>query len=228
MPYRKKYARKKRGYRKKRSYALTKISGAGLSAASPLGKSFKAKTRYVETRIEINGGIGGTPATHVFSMNGLYDPDITGSGHQPIGFDEMMLMYDHYCVIGARARVTFSNNDTTNSQIVILQLKDEATLSSNTSEMIENGMSRWTELGPRGSSKDTRTLSINCSPSRFFGRKVLQGDKYQGDNGSNPSDQVYLHITVEPSVSADLGAVRGTVELEYIVVYTEPKQLAQS
>jgi len=38
----------------------------------------------------------GAVSTYVFAANGLYDPNITGTGHQPMGFDQLLQFYNHY------------------------------------------------------------------------------------------------------------------------------------
>lgn len=226
MPY-----RRKRIYKKKRKATrrtgFLKTRGPGLTGSTPLGKTITCKTRYVDPNIVIDAA-SLTAGIHVFSMNGLYDPDITGTGHQALGFDQMMLMYDHYTVIGSRLRVTLTNTDTSNAQTVAVSLKDTATTST-VGNTLENGLSRWTVLSPANAGGSTRTLSINCSPTKFFNRKVLQGDKYYGTISSNPTDGVYAHIQVVAVDSiVNPAAVQATVVIEYIVVYTEPKLLLPS
>lgn len=44
-------------------------------------------------------------ATYNFILNGLFDPNSTGIGHQPRGFDQWMQIYNKYTVIGARVKV---------------------------------------------------------------------------------------------------------------------------
>lgn len=225
MPYRNRN-RKPRKPKRKRYYNNRSMLGQAL--ASPIGRSFKTMVRYVDKNIQLNPGLAGVPANYVFSLNGLYDPDITSTGHQPLGFDQFMDMYDHYTVIGARARVTFSNTDASYHQLVALQLKDTNTVSTTTNEILENGNNKWATLGTHTSGQSVKELVVNCSISKFFGRKVMAGDKYSGTISSNPNDQVFLHLHAGPLEATDADIVDATVDIEYIVVFTEPKQLAQS
>jgi len=219
--------KKKRQYRKKRS-TFTKKKGSGLTKSYPLSKKFTFKTRYVDLTKSLNPGALGIPVSHVFNITNLYDPDSTGIGHQPIGFDQIMPMYDHYTVIGARARVTFSNTDPLNAQTVLLQLKDSIALSTNMSETIENGMTRYTTLSPLGSAKDTQTLTMNFSSKKFFSRNPLASDKNQGTISSGPNEGAFLHVTVAPLESVNSLQVNFTILIEFIAILTEPRQLAQS
>ena len=67
------------------------------------------KHRYADQCSIVYTGSSGM-ITHSFSANGLYDPNLAVGGHQPMGFDEQMAIYDHYCVLGAKITV---NNITT-------------------------------------------------------------------------------------------------------------------
>ncbi len=219
-----------KGYRKRKGKARKPKSKSMFAKSSPLplGKSFRFKTRYCDKNIQVNPGAGGVPSTHVFSLNGLYDPDITGIGHQPLGFDQLMVMYDHYTVVSARARVTFQNTDTTYQQLCIMQIKDTATTSTDSNEILENGNVKYCTLGIHGSGQAIAERTISVSPSKFFGRKVMEGDKYQGTVSTNPSDQLYLHLQIGPTEGVDADIVDCTVEIEYVAILTEPKQFSQS
>lgn len=219
--------RKKRRRRRRYDKSMTRYTGPGLTRNYPLGKKFFTKTRYCAVEVEINAGLG-TPASHVFNLMGLYDPDITGIGHQPIAFDQMMLLYNHYYVIGSRARVTATAWDTVQSTDLILHVKDQAATSSDIEQIIENGQCRWGRLGRSGSGQESKTLTLNFSPKTYFGRKIFGETAFRGDSGSNPSESAYLHITCMGTGGTDTNVIRCTVQLEFLVIYTEPKELAKS
>lgn len=232
MPfYRKKYRKKSRKYKKKKrkSNSWLKTTGSGLVRSSPFGKRFTFKSKYVALGLILDPGLGGVPATYVFSANGLYDPDVTGTGHQPIGFDQLMPMYDHYTVIGSRIKVRASNDTSGKSQYFILSLSDTHIHNSDTVKLLENGQNRYTIMGPADSGTENKTLTLNCNPSKFLGHQVMQTKACQGNINSNPSEQVYYHVTVGPvDNTSDSAQVTIMVEIEYIAILTEPKQLASS
>lgn len=55
--------------------------------------------------------VAGVPQFYTFAGNSLYDPDITGTGHQPMGFDQWQGFYNKYTVYGSKIRATFCNVD---------------------------------------------------------------------------------------------------------------------
>lgn len=231
MPYKKKKTKKVvRRRRRAANNGFLRTKGPGLLTSTPMGKTHRYVTRYADISGTLNPGAAGAPITHVYSMNGLYDPDITGTGHQPLGFDQLVGgMFDHYTVIGSRARVTFQNPNTAYSCTVMLQLKDSSTPTASLGDTIlENGLTRWSVLSPRDAGGSVKTLSINCSPSKYFGTKVMAHDKYQGTSAANPDDQVYLHIHAIPNDSVDLSPLTFQIVIDYIAILTEPKQLNSS
>ncbi len=217
---------KRRNYR--RSAGFNRRTGSGLLESSPLPKKFKVKMKYVDETMTLDPGSGGVPVTKVYSLNGLFDPDITGSGHQPLGYDQFMQMYDHYTVIGARARITATNKDTGTPIQVIASIRDKTTTTTNIGQIIENGLNRWTTLGVLTSGNSTKTLTINFSTKNFFSKSPLQEADLQGTLNNNPVEQAYLHIIVHPLDAVDTSPVLFTIEIEYIAIMTEPKLLAQS
>jgi len=53
-----------------------------------------------------------TPAHHQFRLNSTWDPDVTTTGVQPYGRDQISAMYLRYIVNGATVKVWFSNAGT--------------------------------------------------------------------------------------------------------------------
>ena len=49
---------------------------------------------------------GSCSGPHVFRLNSLFDPDFTGTGHQPQGYDNMALQYNRYIVYGCPSRLS--------------------------------------------------------------------------------------------------------------------------
>ena len=219
--YKKRPFKRRRRTRKRRSYMMSK------SSSLPLGKTFKYRARYHEQAVTFTA-TSASPAVGVYTMNGLYDPNITGTGHQPIGYDQIMPMYEHYHVIGSKITVKCTNLDASTGGILTLNLKDSSTTSANLDEIIENGNCKSVLIGTSGSSDGTKVLTLNCNPPKFFGRKVMQGTKYNGGISNNPADQVYCHINFQGAQNISTVSAVMQITIVYIAILTEPKQLSGS
>lgn len=71
----------------------------------------------LETTLKYNTSISISTTTgignyHYFSMNSIFDPDVTGTGHQPYGHDTLAALYKKYKVLRFRYHVEFTpSND---------------------------------------------------------------------------------------------------------------------
>lgn len=192
------------------------------------------KLNYVET-ISLDPGAG-LAADYVFSANGMYDPNISGIGHQPLGFDQWMTFYDHYTVVGSKISVTLhSSGDTniaSNSGYIGLLLMDSSTSQTGTSHdyLIEQGKTSYKPYGESSSSGGIVKLFRKMGTKKFFGRKnVMDNSDLRGSASANPAEQNYWHLWVSPiNLSYDPVAVYITVKITYTAILTEPKVLAQS
>lgn len=198
-------------------------------------KSKMVKLRY-SAEVILNPPAVGVPAVHYFTANSMYDPDLTGIGHQPRGFDEWMNVYDHYTVLGCRATARWIPSSSTEKVPSAwgIALTDDASFPhASLGDIIESveggrnyrlaGQSATTTGGIRPS------VSRRFSAKKFFGVKALIGkDEYKGTVSTNPTEMAHLALwACGPSVS-DPDAIVFQMTIDYIAVLTERKGLARS
>lgn len=233
MAYKKKYLRnrKKKYYNRNRRNTATNTG-----PMTPIGRSFKSTMKYNETQT-LSSGLGAL-AVSTYSANGLFDPSISIGGHQPMGFDQIMPLYDHYCVIGSTLRVDFINttpvnlSDTQQPIIVGVQISDRPDTSISTLDrMLEQPAVKYTTLLPSISNGARKTLYIKCNPNKYLGKsKPLSDDTTNGSAAANPVEQVYYKIFAQPlSQGVEEFSVQCNVSLMYTSIFHEPKSnLTQS
>lgn len=172
----------------------------------------------------------GVAAAWAFSANGCYDPDISGTGHQPMGFDQMTTFYNHYEVIGSKIRITPHLAGEGAGFNYGIKLDDNGVLSTgDLNGVLELPMNNWKSwAGPYTSRGDGFEVTNSFSRSKFFGEKAGDRETW-GDAGSNPTDQAYYLVWLSPLTSLqNIGSVPVTVTIEYIVKWHEPKDLSMS
>ncbi len=177
----------------------------------------------------------GLVTSKFFTANGLYDPDISGTGHQPIGFDQMMLMYNQFTVLRSSITCRFTNDGT--PAIVGLYLSPDTTAITDPIRLMENGLITTALVdaasASSGSGQRQVELKLNCDVARYFGRPrgrgILNDVDLQGTAASNPTEQVYFGVCVWAGrQSTDTPTVYFDVLLKYDTVYFEPRKLTVS
>lgn len=188
----------------------------------PEARKHRTTLRYFGNFISVNPAAGGIAATHVFSANGLYDPDITGTGHQPIGFDQLMVLYDHYTVVASKIKVYAQNKDTTNPQFATVTVRDTPTPSTDTREIVENGYVSMVSLAVFGTGGDKSSMGTSVDVAKFLGRSnVLADSQLKGTSAANPTEQLYFHVSGFPMEQLDAGLLSFNVIIDYDVVFHE-------
>jgi len=173
-------------------------------------------------------GTSGVVATQVFAANGLYDPDITGSGHQPMGFDQLMLSYNHYTVTEARLICTFHNLVTTSSPIVSVKVDGSATPITVVDQILEWGLNTHSTLEAKGTFGSTKVLEGKVKIARFEGvDDVLDVIDLRGSVAANPAELTYFHVQTWDNSSTTTSILVEFV-LEFSAVFTEPRVLSES
>lgn len=167
---------------------------------------------------------------YVFTANGLFDPNITGVGHQPMGFDQMMLFYEHYTVTKAKITANFYNADPDDSVIVGILIAPDSTIETNFSRLCENGMYQKRWLSPNNGGDGNKTsITIMADISKINGKKdVKSEDDFRGDATVNPAEQTYFHLFGYNQVTLAVVNVSFEVLIEYSAVFTEPRKMIQS
>lgn len=188
----------------------------------------RIKLKYSDT-FTLAPGIGSN-AVQVFSCNGIFDPDITGVGHQPRGFDEWMAMYDHYVVTGAHIRVRVTTAAGSGDQVFGIALKDSASVHfTPLTDYTETSYTKNLFLqGATNSS--SKTLSYSANVGRFLGRKSPMSDpELKGTVLANPVEQMYFHVYANaPFVAGVPSPICCTADITYTVSLIEPKVPGQS
>lgn len=187
-------------------------------------KQLKMVHRYCDTvPLQAVGAL----ATYKFSCNGMYDPDITSTGHQPYYFDQLTAVYNHYTVIGSKIKVTVVPAGTFGSPCdVVLSKNDDSTAHTAMSTARERSEAVSTIINPNN--PQVVVLKSKWSAKGTFGGSVLGNDALQGTSSANPTEQTQYHLQIYPSDATTTLLVYCQVEIEYIAVWDELKDTSSS
>lgn len=230
MPYARKRTRRRKPRRRRRAkYKKSKTSNQITLIKSPTNGGFP-KSMFTTLKFVHNGslnpGVAGANAIQVFRANSLYDPDYSGAGGQPRGFDQWMEIYDHYYVKRARIYVDFHNGDGSYEVAVGVNLRDTPTTEAVALEYQEQ-MGTYQLLGRVGSSK------AHCRVKRSFDWKSQSyshytDDENKGSASGNPSENHLFHVWCGSPWGQDSANCYYTATIYYDVLFTELKDILAS
>lgn len=233
---------RKRNYKKKYTGRSKSVKSApryhnklsNNMSTSPVPSEMNVKLKYVDT-IALQPGAG-TIAYHLFSTNGLYDPDITAAGHQPMGFDQWMTFYEHYTVTGCKISATFVPSSATvgaGQQIVGIYTDSNITppAAIGVNDFLEQPGTRFSYLSLAGALGPV-TVTKTFSAKNFFSRdrkSLIASEGYKGNGASNPTEQAYFNVFCGATDNtSDPPQTQVSIIIEYTAVFSERRTLIGS
>lgn len=171
-------------------------------------------------------------ATQTYRANSIFDPDSSGTGHQPLGHDQWATFYNHYVVLSAKITVDTSLNQNVNGVPVLklVYLTDDTTSSLAPFTLAEQGKCNYAMLNGFASIGHHRTRN-NYSARKFFNVADVKDNvtRIGADFGANPADQAFWICQLGTSTGAGVAITyESIVTIEYIVLMSEPKELTGS
>lgn len=170
-----------------------------------------------------------TAGGHVWGLNCLYDPNISSTGTQPIGFDQMMVFFEHYTVTSCRIKATYINMTAGAPAQVFLAVRGDVTLITDFYRTQELGMTKTLTLSPFGVYGSTGVIEMMVNIGRFMSvRDVMEEFELRGSIAANPAEGVYAHTVVANPVGVTTVTVQCNVTMEFSAVFSEPRDLTRS
>lgn len=218
---RKKTYRKKPAYKRRAGQRTTLVN----TSLNPTPARFITKHKYAEAVTTGTAGLN----TYRWNLNSLYDPNRTGLGHQPYGYDQIGILYNRYRVISCKYVLSAISTDA-NIAVAVLPSNDAAPPISNVSEARENPRAKYIVQNPGGTLK---VLKGNVYLPALTGRtktQYMSGEQYQSQTGASPTELMTLNAYAQGlnDDSAFNPAPTFNILLEYTVEWFDPINQDQS
>lgn len=189
-------------------------------------KKCRAFLKYVDT-FELAGAAGALQ-TYKFRCNGMFDPDVTSTGHQPMYFDTYMGIYDHFTVISSKITFKFCAKATNLSSFrVATDVNDDTTQTAATIDAIAEQSSGKVVLVPAGSNNNY-VLVNTWNARKWFGGDPLAADSLAGSASADPTEQSIYDLSIQATDATSTVQAIVNVEILYEAVFDEIKDLAQN
>lgn len=229
--YRKKNFKRKWRFNKRKRYnkRFGKVSRV-VRRGQVFPDSYFCKLKYEQT-LNMKPFVAAPISRQLISGNGIHDVDISGLGHQPMGYDQITALYNSWKVYASSIKVQvmtvgsgaayfskFSLYPTLNSSIDL-----------DLDEAGETPYGRSTFVSDRdGGNKNF--LSNFMTTKKIYGQKSIDPDpSFTGAVGSNPSALWYwiLDMTTIDG-STNIGDIYVNIKVKYYVKFWDRIQLTGS
>jgi hypothetical protein len=211
------------------SSAISSSSGNGLStqiseAWTPLFPSSTVRRLRYSTTFPLTSAAG-VVTSYVLRANDMFDPDFSSVGHQPMGFDQMMLVFNHFTVLSSKIIVS-AHNSAVNTPTVCVRVDGDSTPLTVVDRILEMGGCVQNTVKYLESVK----LALNVDIARLQGvsRSALSADPYlQGSAIASPVECSYFHVQLW-NTSAATSTCNFDVIMEFEALFTEPRNDIES
>lgn len=186
-------------------------------------KQLRMKQRFV-VPFNVTTGAGSISTIQV-SCNGLYDPSSSFAGHQPMYFDTLATLYNHYTCLNSKITVQCYATSTYGI-LAGVYIEDDTTRTPTFSGAAsEQNSSSYGLVAPGGAGGNVVTFRKSWSATEAFGANPLSNDNLQGTVAANPTEQQHYTIFAQHVDQTQIVAISGVLTVEYDAVWDELKNL---
>jgi len=192
------------------------------SLSYPFPKIYECTMRY--DSVVARAITAGAYQNYLFCCNGLFDPDLTGTGTSVLYFAQLAAIYDHYTVISSTITVEPTAGNTNTNTVIALYQDDDTSVPT----------TLQTALQRPGSTSVTNNFAISKCPklysswsaaSTFGNTQPWTDPDLQGTLTANPTEQTVFVISAEDQVPATF-ALLYNVKITYYVRWEELKTIS--
>lgn len=178
----------------------------------------KNTMRYAcTTDITMNGA---GEAVLGFRANGMYDPEVALGGHQPLYYDQMTALYNHWTVTASKITIKvvplFGAIGFLNATLLI---DDDTTLGATALAARERpGSVNWLVSAAEN---DNPGKTMYWNAQKTFGGNVIDNDELKGTILSDPNEQSTYYVYLSGGTLDNPWRVYA--DIEYTAVWSELK-----
>jgi len=227
MPARYRHRRPKKGPHRRRRIRPNnrRLANRVPNGASPVAKKHLVRLKYAD--LFSFSMLTLTAQQQAFNMNSVFDPDKTGVGHQPYGYDQLAALFNAYRVYKFKWHLEFAGaND--RLHITVLPINGTAIGTGTQSALAEQPLAVTKAMSFSGG------FPVKFSGSqylpRFTGASATQyrtDDRYSSLIGVSPAELMQLYISVyNPTTTTVTTSM--SVTLTYYTEFYDPVTVAQS
>lgn len=192
-------------------------------ALTPFAQRYITKLKYSQ--------VVTTTATgqYIMNLNSLYDPDRTGIGHQPYGYDVLATIYNKYRVISCGYRLQ-SPIASTQPPFTMLALpsNDIGITYTTVDDWKENPRCKYLMINPGATCGVLSGKSYLPSLTGVPKATYMADDSYSSDVTTSPFEQMLLYLFTSNASGVALPSIAIHVIMEFTVEWFDVKHIIPS
>lgn len=200
-------------------------------ALSSWNRPFRTTLKYSDA-VVIATTLGVGFQTYTFRCNSLFDPDLTGTGHQPLRYDQLAAMFNSYRVRGATLKVNFSVGDVSVSASALGPWRCSISKSRQFSTLPGTGTDYATAAEMEGSSTGVMTTQQQLSLYSSFKWEDCGVNNIEEINTDVTTNQTtnpfYWIVSVYNQGNVAATNVLANIDIAFDCEFIQPKTIATS
>jgi len=217
--------RRKRVFKRKSRRNYDKPTTLSLRYPDIVPDRMYTKVKYT-TQITVSAIT--TSFWHTFRGNSLYDPDYTGVGGQPLGYDQLSAFYKRVRVHSSKVMLRISNPNTQSYMVSLWPSLDATPTPADDQNWKAQPYSKTRAIGSV-LGQGTQYLNNYMSTARRIGIKSIEySPEYTHDTTHNPDQIWYWHVGVNTTNGEDVQSLPIDVTIHYFVEFYDRVSLQNS
>lgn len=174
--------------------------------------------------------VAGIPASYLFTGNAPFDPDSTGTGLQPEGYDEWSTLYQRQRTLGSRCRLKGISTTQTLAfnELVLCPLPFTISVITDINNLKSAKYAKTVLVATNTSEKEINT---DIETGKVWGVPEIGVEveaNYSSLTTASPTNTWYWQIAAQPVDQTSTTTLIVYVEIDYDIVFYARKALALS
>jgi len=162
---------------------------------------------------------GAAAVVQAFRGNSVYDPDRTGTGSQPMYYDQLSSIYNKYVVLGARCTLTVANASGNSVNVNVFPSKD-TTFAGAMYDRNQQPRASYGVVSPNSGANNQCFLCTYDTLARIYGKVDPEDDDNYGSQvGTNPA-QGWNFLMAAQTFDGTTTVLYSNVTIDYDVLWT--------
>lgn len=218
---------RKRARRTKKS-SIPRGVGTLVGAQPGFPKRLRFKHKYVDNFTVTDGGV--TPFTLRMRCNGMFDPSQSTAGHQPMYYDNIGLIYNHWVVKKSHIKWTIVPYGSTTQfpYRVTTFINDDTNTTSIDANTLAEYPSSNSAICAGGINPDKLVMRQTYDSVKTFGSNPVGNSALKGSNNADPTEQQFFQLFFSSTNTGNAVSAVIIAEVIYEAEWFELKDIDQS